>query len=236
LVGWLVAMLTCGAVFGSIAKGIGDLVGDSERAQEMFERLGGSAALVDAFLAALAGIYGMIVAFYGVQATVRLRTEETAGRAEPLLATRVRRLQWAASHLVFAFGGTAAMLLVAGAATGLTHGLRTGTVGDAVGDNVVAAAAQIPATWLVVAIGVTLFGVAPRLTVAAWAVAGTAVAIGLFAPVLDVPQVVLDLSPFSHIPKLPGADVTALPLAALTAAGGIALAMGLGGFRRRDIG
>ena len=58
----------------------------------------------------------------------------------------------------------------------------------------------------------------------------------MFGPVLDVPQAVLDLSPFSHVPKLPGADVVLTPLVVLTAAGALALTAGLGAFRRRDIG
>ena len=153
-----------------------------------------------------------------------------------LLATPVGRLQWAASHLVFAFGGSGVILLAAGAATGVTHGLRSASLGQAVGDMVVAAAAQIPAMWLVVAVGVTLFGAAPKLSVAAWGVAGLALAISMFGPVLDVPQFVLDLSPFSHVPKLPGAEVTATPLVLLCAAGALALLCGLGALRRRDIG
>ena len=229
-------MVTCGAVFGSIANGIGDLIGDTEQAREMFERMGGQSGIVDAFLASLAGIYGMVVALYGVQATLRLRAEEMSHHAEMLLATAVGRLQWAASHLVFAFGGSAVILLGAGAATGVTHGLRSASPSEAMGDMVVAAAAQIPAMWLVVAVGVTLFGAAPKLSVAAWGVAGVALAISMLGPVLDVPQIVLDVSPFSHVPKLPGGDVTATPLILLTVAGALALVSGLGALRRRDIG
>ena len=236
LLGWFVAMVACGAVFGSIANGIADLLGDSAQAQEIFERMGGTSRLVDAFLASLAGIYGMIVALYGVQATLRLRAEEISLHTEQLLATPVGRLRWAASHLVFAFGGSALILLAAGAATGLTHGLRTGAVGAAVVEMLGATAAQVPATWLVVALGVTLFGAAPKLSLVAWAIAGVALAIGMFGPVLDLPQVVLDLSPFGHVPKLPGADVVLAPLVLLTAIGAIALTAGLGAFRRRDIG
>ncbi|WP_143265266.1 ABC transporter permease, partial [Amycolatopsis lexingtonensis] len=52
LTGWLVGVAVVGAVFGSIASGIGDLVGSSPQAQQIFERLGGSHALTQAFLAA----------------------------------------------------------------------------------------------------------------------------------------------------------------------------------------
>ena len=57
-----------------------------------------------------------------------------------------------------AFGGSAAILLLSGAAIGVTHGLRDGHLPAAVGDMVSATAAQIPATWLIVALGTALFG------------------------------------------------------------------------------
>ena len=54
---------------------------------------------------------GLTIAAYTVQATLRMRAEEASGRAEPLLATRVGRIRWAMSHLVFAVLGTAGRLL-----------------------------------------------------------------------------------------------------------------------------
>jgi ABC-2 type transport system permease protein len=53
--------------------------------------------------------------------------------------------------------------------------------------------------------------------------------------VFDLPRAALDLSPFTHAPKLPGGDATAAPLwlAALAAA---LAAAGIAGLRRRDIG
>jgi polyether ionophore transport system permease protein len=54
--------------------------------------------------------------------------------------------------------------------------------------------------------------------------------------ILGLDQAILDISPFAHVPKLPGHAFTAMPLVWLTivaAALGIA---GLAGLRRRDIG
>ena len=72
----------------------------------MIEKLGGVNGLTDAFLATEMGMLGLLASAFGIQAALRLRAEETALRAEPLLATGVTRTRWAASHLVMAFGGT----------------------------------------------------------------------------------------------------------------------------------
>ena len=60
---------------------------------------------------------------------LRLRTEETGGQAEPVLATATGRVRWALGHIAVAVGGAAALLAVAGVATGLGYGLRARSVG-----------------------------------------------------------------------------------------------------------
>jgi ABC-2 type transport system permease protein len=69
-----------------------------------------------------------------------------------------------------------------------------------------------------------------------WLAVAVAGLIELFGPLFSLPQWALDISPFTHLPKLPGAQVSAPPLVWLSAAA-LALAVaGLAGFRRRDIG
>ncbi len=46
----------------------------------------------------------------------------------------------------------------------------------------------------------------------------------------------MDLSPFAHVPKLPGGTFSATPVVALTAVAALLGAVGLAGLRRRDIG
>ncbi|MFD9891012.1 ABC transporter permease [Amycolatopsis sp. NPDC059027] len=236
LFGWAIGTAVGGAVFGSIASGIGDLVGQTEQTRAIFERLGGSSALVNAFLAAMAGIFGMIVSLYGVQAALRMRSEEILNRVEPLLATKVSRLRWAASHLIFAFLGTASLLLVAGLMLGLSNGFRSGDVGGSVSDMMLAVLVQIPATWVIAALTVSIFGLLPKFSTAAWAVGGIALLISLLGPVVNLPQVLLDISPFQHPPKLPGQAFTVAPLLWLLVIAVVALGAGLTGWRRRDVG
>jgi ABC-2 type transport system permease protein len=236
LLGWTIGTAVVGAVFGSIASGIGDLVGSSPQAQQIFERLGGSHALTQAFLAAMAGMFAMVAALYGVQAVLRMRGEETAIRLEPVLATSVGRLRWAGSHLVFAFFGTAALLLSGGVFMGLANGLRTGDVGGSLADTLAGMLVQLPAAWVVVALAVTIFGLLPGFSAAAWAAGALALLLSLFGPVLNLPQAVLDVSPFQHPPKIPGQEFTATPLSWLLVVAGAALVAGLLGWKRRDVG
>jgi ABC-2 type transport system permease protein len=53
---------------------------------------------------------------------------------------------------------------------------------------------------------------------------------------LQLSHWVLDISPFEHLPKLPGGHVSAAPLAWLCAVALALAAAGFVGLRRRDIG
>ncbi|MFI6147197.1 ABC transporter permease [Streptomyces sp. NPDC051109] len=229
LIGWSLGFLAAGVVFGGMTDGATQLVGDNERTREIIKRMGGQSGIADAFLATMAGMLGMTAALYIVSAVLRLSAEESGQRAEPLLANAVGRLRWAGGHLAVAFGGSALILLLAGLGLGLGHGRD---VGAAVG----ATLAQLPAVWVIGAFAALLHGAAPRCAVAAWAVAGGALTLGWIGPAMNLPQAVLNLSPFAHLPKLPGAEALAwAPLLVLTALAAALLAAGLTALRRRDL-
>ncbi|MEU5202883.1 ABC transporter permease [Streptomyces pseudogriseolus] len=228
VLGWSIGFLLAGLVYGGMADGAADLLGDNEGAREIFERMGGESGLTDAFLAAMAGMLGLVAALYVVASVLRLHGEETSGRAEPVLAGSVGRLRWAAGHLVVAFGGSALLMLLAGAGLALGHGERTGAI-------LGACLVQIPAVWVIGGVAVLLYGLAPGAAMGAWGVAGAVLLIGWVGPALDVPRAVLDLSPFGHLPKLPGGEMTWPPVLVLTALAVALVAAGLAGLRRRDL-
>ncbi|MEV4560166.1 ABC transporter permease [Kitasatospora sp. NPDC049285] len=237
LLGWTLAFAAAGAVFGGVAKGVVDLIGDNRQMADLMARLGGTQGVLDSYLASIATIFGMISAVYAVQSVLRLRAEEAAGRAEPVLATAVSRLGWAAGHLVFPLLGSALMLAVAGTAAGLTEGAAVGGgVGHAVGDMLAAALVQLPAVWLTAAVALAVLGLLPRWSAAGWAGFAVFVLIAWLGPILQLSQWVLDLSPFSHLPHLPGGEATAAPLLWITALTALTALAGLAGLRRRDLG
>ncbi|GAA1862541.1 ABC transporter permease [Actinomadura bangladeshensis] len=236
LLSWSAGLLVYGLVVGGIAAGAGDLAGGNAAIADDIRRLGGRRDLTDALLATAMGIMGLFAAAYAVQGVQRLRAEEGGGRLEPVLATAVGRIRWAVSGLAVTAVGTAVLLALAGTAAGAVHGARTHDLAGQLPRQLGAALAQLPSVWVIAAAAFLLFAVLPRATSAGWAVLTICLLLGQVGPLLDAPQAVLDVSPFTHTPKLPGAEFSALPLAALTAAAAALAAAGLTAFRRRDIG
>jgi ABC-2 type transport system permease protein len=69
----------------------------------------------------------------------------------------------------------------------------------------------------------------------AWSAVTASLILGQFGALFELPQAVLNVSPFSHVPPAPAEAARALPLLVLLA---IALALTLVGFlgwRRRDL-
>ncbi|HEV2255231.1 MAG TPA: ABC transporter permease [Streptosporangiaceae bacterium] len=237
LAGWAVGYVFLFTICGAAAKGIGQLFGTSSALEREFTRIGGQAAITNAYLAALMLLAGLAAAGYAVSVILALRAEETGGAAELVLATATGRVRWALGHIAVAAGGAALLLAVAGVAAGLGYGLRVGSAGTWAARMTGAALGQLPSALVLAAVAIALFGVLPRASVGgAWTALGLVVAIGLFGQALQLSHWVLDVSPFTHAPRLPGGPVRAAPLLWLCAVALALSAAGLAGLRRRDIG
>lgn len=182
----------------------------------------------------VAVMLALLTTGYVLQGVLRMRSEESEGRAEVVLATSVDRLAWVGSHLLVVATASAVMLAVSGGALGLIHGLRAGQLSWVV-DMAAANLAHLPAVWVVAALAVLLLGIAPHLARTAWVALAAAVTITFLAGPAQIPQWVRNLSAFTHVPPLPAADLTftaPLLLLLVTAALG---AVGLTSLRRRDL-
>ncbi|WP_329338628.1 ABC transporter permease [Streptomyces sp. NBC_01352] len=228
LLGWSIGFFLAGVVYGGMTDGAADLVGDNDNARQIIERMGGQSGITDAFLSAMIGMLGLIAALYVVASVLRLHGEETSGRAEPVLANAVGRLRWASGHLLIAFGGSVLIMLLAGLGFAVGYGKEAGPI-------LGACLVQVAAVWVIGGLAVLLHGLAPRAAVAAWGVAGAVLLIGWVGPALDVPQAVLDVSPFGHLPKLPGGEMEWGPVLVLVLLAVALVGVGLAGLRRRDM-
>jgi ABC-2 type transport system permease protein len=236
LLGWAIGAAVAGLSFGVIAQDMVQFAEEDPETAQLLETLGGVGSIADIYLAAVLSWLGLLAAGYAVQATLRLRAEEAELRAEPVLATTASRTGWAGSHLLVAAVGAAVVLATGGLAAGLAHGLRAGDLGGELPRVLGGALVQLPAIWVMAAVGAALFGLLPRLVVGAtWAVLAVVLFITMFGEPLQLGRWVLDASPFAHLPRLPAATFTATPLVWLVAVAAALAAAGLAGFRRRDL-
>ncbi len=232
LIGWAVGLFFGGLSIGLTAQDADSILGDSKEVDELFAQAAGS--LVDNYLAVSLLSMALIGTGFAIAAVLRMRGEETSGRLEPLLATALARPRWAAGYVAVAALGTVVVLAASGLGAGIADAATSGDLGRLpllVGSSV----ALAPAVWVLIGVAVALFGLAPRLAAAAWGALAACYLAAFLGPLLGLPEWVMDASPYTHVPLLPAASFDAVPLLGLTAVAAALVAVGLVGFRRRNV-
>lgn len=233
LIAWAVGIFLFGLVYGAITESIEEFITENEQLAEILAQAGGD--VVDSYLATALAMLAMIGSGFSVQAALRMRTEESAGRLEALLATTTGRARLLGGYVALAVVGSALIAAFAGLGTGTGIGLATGDWSE-VGRLTVDALVYAPAMWVAAGIGVLLVGAAPRAAFLAWAALALFAVVELLAEVLNLPEAIVELSPFQHVPDLPAASFDATPVIGVTAVAAALVAAGIAAFRRRDAG
>lgn len=235
LLAWAAALAGFGLVFGAITNEIKETGGATA---DWYTRMTGSDEMVEAWGTSMVEMAGMVVAVYTVQVLLRMRAEEADGPLEPILATAVSRRRWMISHLFNAGLGALVLLLVFAVSMGLAAGLALGDVPGQLRALVEAGLVQWPGIMVIAGLVVALTALLPRWAGAvSWTLVMVAILLGpLFgAATFQLPLWVQDISPFTHIPRAPAAEISALPVVSLLAVAlGLAVA-GLVAFRRRNL-
>ena len=234
LIGWSAGLAALAVAYGSITDSINEFVEDNKAVTDIIAAQG-HGSLNEQYLAMSFRILALITAGFAIQSAMRIRSEETSTHAEQVLATPVSRSRFAASHLVIAFGGALAILVLVGLTFGVADTAVTGDV-DAIWTSIVGASAYAPAVWLLVGLTMAAIGLAPRAGGVPWAFLAVCFVIGMFGQLLDLAPWIQDVSPFQHVPNYPAADLHLLPLGALVATAAGLTVLGLAGLHHRDIG
>jgi len=236
ILGWAVT----GLLFGLLAGSLGETVADLMEGNPVFKNLlvglaGGRGAVIDLYTATLFSLVGVIAAAAAIQSMLRARQEEAAGVAEAMLSTSLGRIRWLFDYLFVGVAGI--VLVVAAAVLGAAAGLiSSDAAADRIGSVLKAGAAQLPAAVLLLAVAAVLVALLPRLSIGlSWGLLLASVVVGQFGDLLDLPQWLRDLSPFSHTPAVAAAEVDWsgawwMPVLAVLLAAGAAV-----GIRHRDL-
>jgi ABC-2 type transport system permease protein len=176
----------------------------------------------------------LLVSLAGAAQAAAAREEEASGRLETLLAAPVSRLHWLVGRVAVA----TVLLLVAGVSAGLSAWLGALVAGErlAVGDLVAAGVNTVPASLVVLGVGILALGARPRWTGAiAYGYVAGAFLLELVGGLFDVAQPLLPLSVFHHVPLVPAADADPWGWAGLVAVAAVAVALGALALHRRDV-
>ncbi len=228
-IGWLITFVVGGGLFGTVVDTIGGLMSGS--AGDLLRKLGGAGTFNDVYLTLVAAMSAFGAAAFGIAAVLRLRTEESAGHLESLLATPVTRWRFFRSHMAIAFVGSTVLM----AALGLTMAGAHRTNSSGFWREALPAMAQLPAVWVMIAVALVAVAWAPRVDWLGWALLAGIVFLGELGPLMGLPDWVQKISPFAHTPKIPVEAMSWTPEVVLTAIAAALVVIAFVGYRRRGI-
>jgi ABC-2 type transport system permease protein len=231
LITWTVAMAAMGVVLGAIAPQIGDLL-DSASARQVMERLGGVGVLQETLVAAELNVVAVVVSCFAITVVAHTATDEHDGRTEQVLATATSRSTSFVAVAAVALLGATWLLLVTGFAVALGYGAAGG---GSFAELVPAALAQAPAAWLMTALATACFSVRSGWAAAAWGLLVAFVTLGQVGELLQFPTSVLDLSPYTNVPRMPVEAFAWVPELALALVAALLLLGAWARYRARDI-
>ena len=107
-------------------------------------------------------LIGLVAAAYAVSAVLRLRSEETAGRAEPVLAAPLSRAGWGGQPPAARRGRDGRRARRGRSGLGSATACASRGRGRQLPRLLGAALAQLPAALVIAAVAVALFGLLPR--------------------------------------------------------------------------
>ena len=236
LMWWTAGLGVMWLATGTYVEGVEEMFGElSQTNPEVLELFGGREQLLGGFIAVMV-VFGMLLAAgFGIAAVLRARSEESAGRLEPMLGLPVSRSRWFGAQMTVAALGTLVLALTTGATLWL-GAVLVGITDPGLGTYLQAVLAYLPALAVYLGLTAALYAWVPRgAAVLPWALLTFGFIVGVFGPLLDVPAAVAAIDPFDAVPRVPIEDLTAGPLLALTALAAVLWVLAFVGFRRRDV-
>lgn len=231
-VAWAIGLFLFAIAFGSLATSLKGLMDDISALGEWIpldlQDLTTSFSAVILQMLAL-GPAGLIIA-----GTLRLRTEEQAGRLAGILLTGTSRAAVALSMLLVATIHAFLVQILLGIGVGLGVALATGDTAW-IGRMGTASLAYLPAIAVFGGLAMVLYGLRLRLATVTWVALIWAAIVTILGELLGLPDWARGFSPLDHVPFVPDADWDAVPLLVMA---GIAVALvvvGVIALRRRDL-
>ncbi len=221
--------------FGLLARDFSEAVADLPTMVELADAVGWLAIdTAEGIVAYTFTIIALLLAVFAVGQAVAIREEEASWRIEHLMVRPLSRTTWLATRIVHSLAAMVALALVAG--VGAWAG--TAIVGTPVSfvDALAAGLNTVSVAWLAFGLGIALVGVVPRLTAPlSYGLVLAAYLLDFVGGMLELPEAVLELSPFAHLASVPVVEMNLTATGVSLAVAALGIVVGLVAFRRRDL-
>ncbi|WP_431710853.1 ABC transporter permease [Glutamicibacter uratoxydans] len=237
MITWLVALFIAAAMNGSLARPVAEALRDVPALQPLLG-VQGDAALEELVLATLAvflALTAMAAGLYAVQSPHRLRQDEALGRGGLLLAGPVTRYWLLGTQLLVCAAGC--VLLCAAAGAGLGLGAQPVFEQPVLGLCVLASLAFVPLLWCWLALAFLAYGLRHG-GLLVWLGIVACIVVGIYGALLNIPQQLIDLEPFTALDVLAVArgQGQGWVLVGYLLAAVLLAAAAMAAFRRRNVG
>lgn len=234
-VGWMAGSLATVMTISVLLPEMSHVYESSESTRALIEAMGGTGAMIPAFLSVMLAIIAVMVLAYVVQGLSKLSSEESSGHLENLLVLRLARVKWLSLHTLVVLVGGAIMLMISGATLAIAVNTGTDTTAS-VWSYIIAGLSYFPVLLLFAGLYIVLFGLLPRVVgVVVWVLFGYVAFMSWLGPLFKLEQWIMDLSPLSHVAPAPAQDIVLGPLVVMTCIALILLTIGIAAFRVRDV-
>ena len=225
LLSWMVIMLLIGITFGAVSQEYGASIEQIDVFQQFL-------LSADYFIFSMIAIVSSVLSLFTLQSLLRMRSEEAEGPLETFLSTPVRRFTWMLSFIGFSLLGTLVLLITFASGAGLAAQSSASETVEFIKASLYHGSAILVIAGLVI----TMFGLVPKIARGfSWILVMIAVLIGpVLGPMLNLPESIHNLSPFTHIALQPDQTSTAA-LVILTGIGLLLTLTGLAAFSRRSL-
>lgn len=234
-IGWLIGIVAMVVTIGVLVPEMTHVYESSENMKTLIAAMGGTGAIIPAFLSAMLSIVVLMVIAYVIQGLGKLRGEESSGHLENLLATRLSRMKWMGLHSSVVVIGGAFMLALSGSLLALCVNLVSDYQLD-IWEYTVAGLSYFPLLFIFAGMYIVFFGLLPQISgLILWVYYGFVAFMAWLGPLLQLDQRILDLSLMTHLAAAPAEAVAAQPLIIMTLVTLGLLVVGSAAWRHRNL-
>ena len=234
IIAWCIGMFVMGISYGSVIGEVETYLGENEFMQAMFNASGESAnSFIEQVIPFLTLIVAILICIPIISIILKLLKEEKQNLTEHIFSRSVSRTKVLGGNLFIAF--VSSIIFCSVLAVGFWLGGLSLEEPISFITFAQATLVFLPAIWVMLGLAVFLVGCFPSLSNTVWIYLTYCFFVIFFGQMLNLPEILLQATPFEHVPSLPIGDMSWGHVTALTVISGILIVLGFIGYRKRDI-